>query len=190
MKVRYVVPVLAALAFPGAASAQNMKPGLWEINQRVTSSGGQMEEAQAKMKAQMANMSPEQKKMMQDAMAKHGVGMGAGGGNSVKTCMTREMIERDEIPTGKSDCKLTKQEKTRNTMKFNVTCVNPPSTAEGLITYTSPEAYTMKMAINSQRQGKTETINMDGTGKWLGADCGSVKPMGTPPAGAAGAAKK
>jgi hypothetical protein len=185
MKVRHVVVAVAALVLSGAASAQSMKPGLWEITQHVTSSGGEMEASRAKMQAQMANMSPEQRKMMQDAMAKHGVGRGPGGADTVKTCMTKEMIDRDVIPTGKRDCKLTKREKTSNTMKFSVVCAKPPATSEGLITYTSSEAYTMKMVINSQMQGgKTQTVNMEGAGKWLGADCGSVRPLGTLPAGA------
>ena len=179
MKSYHVLAAAAAFALSFGASAQQMKPGLWEITQRVTSSGGDIEASRAKMQAQMANMSPEQRKMMQEAMAKHGAGAGPGGANSAKTCMTKEMIDRDEIPTGKSDCKLTKRDKSANTMKFMVTCVNPPSTSEGLITYTSSEAYTMKMVINSQMRGKPETINMEGSGKWLGSDCGSVKPLGT-----------
>ena len=183
MKVHYALAVLAGLAVSSGVHAQNIKPGLWEITHSMKSSSGQMESAQAQMKAQMANMSPEQKKQMQDMMAKHGMQMGAGGpgGMSVKTCMTREMIERNEVPTGKSDCKTTKQEKRGNTMKFTVTCPNPPSTSEGEITYTSAEAYTMKMVVTTQREGKSETMNMDGSGKWLSADCGNIKPMGTPP---------
>jgi hypothetical protein len=35
----------------------------------------------------------------------------------------------------------------------------------------------MKMAVNSTVQGKPETMNMNTSGKWLSADCGSIKPM-------------
>ena len=50
----------------------------------------------AQMQQQMASMTPEQRKMMQDMMGKQGVGIGAGGpcGMSVKVCMTKEMVER------------------------------------------------------------------------------------------------
>jgi hypothetical protein len=38
----------------------------------------------------------------------------------------------------------------------------------------------MKMMVNTQVQGKPEKVNMDGTGKWLGSDCGNIKPMVPP----------
>ena len=185
MKVRYVLAATAAVAFSAGASAQTMKPGLWEITHKAQgASGGQMADAQAKMQREMASMTPEQKKMMQEMMAKHGMqmGAGAGGGMSVKTCMTKEMIDRNELPSQKGDCRTTKQQKTGNTMKFAVACTNPPSTGEGQVTFLSPEAYTMKMAMQSPRDGKAQAMNMEGSGKWLSADCGSIKPM-APPAG-------
>lgn len=40
----------------------------------------------------------------------------------------------------------------------------------------------MKMAMNTQVQGRPEKTQMDGGGKWLGGDCGNVKPMVVPPA--------
>ena len=187
MKLRYVVAALAGIAVSHAAVAQSMKPGLWEITQSTKSGGGQMEKAQAQMQQQMANMTPEQKKQMQDMMAKHGVQMGAaapGGGMSMKTCMTKEMIARNELPAQQGDCRTTKQEKSGNTLKCAMACSNPPSTTEGQVVFTSPEAYTMKMAVRSQAGGKSETLNLDSTGKWLSADCGNIKPM------APGGAKK
>ena len=47
---------------------------------------------------------------------------------------------------------------------------------EGDVTFVSPEAYTMRMAVTTQTEGRPETVNLDASGKWLGADCGSVKP--------------
>ena len=43
-------------------------------------------------------------------MAKQGVQTGSGspgGGMSMKICMTREMVERNEIPAQQGDCKTT-----------------------------------------------------------------------------------
>ena len=59
-------------------------------------------------------------------------------------------------------------------------CVNPASSGEGQFTFNSPESYSMKMLVNTTVQGKPETVNMEGTGKWLGADCGDIKPMRPP----------
>lgn len=178
MKVRYALVALV-LACPAVASAQQMKPGLWEITHKNQgAAGGQMADAQAKMQKEMANMSPEQKKMMQEMMSKHGVQMGggAGGGMSIKTCMTKDMVEKNQMPQQKGDCRQTSQSKSGNTMKFTVQCTTPPSTAEGQITYQGSEAYTMKMVINSKVDGRPQTTNMESSGKWLSADCGSVQP--------------
>jgi hypothetical protein len=146
------------------------------------SAGGQVEQQMAQMQKQMAAMPPEQRKMMEETMARQGVRMGPGGpgGMSMKICMTKEMAERSEIPARQGDCKTTHQSRTGNTMRMAFTCTNPPSSGEGQVTFTSPGAYSMKMAVSTTVQGKPEKMNMDGSGKWLGADCGNIKPI-TPP---------
>jgi hypothetical protein len=173
----------AALAgFACAAGAQSLKPGLWEINQKMQMSGAQgaqMAEAQQ----QMANLPPEQRKMMEEMMAKQGVKMGQGGpggGMSIQMCMTREMAERNDVPTQRGDCKTTQQSRSGKTMKMAFTCANPPSSGEGEVTFASPEAYNMKMAVTTQAQGKPEKMNMEASGKWLASDCGNIKPMMPP----------
>jgi hypothetical protein len=173
--------VLAAVlaAFSCAAAAQSLKPGLWEINQKMEM-GGAQDPGMAQMQQQMANMPPEQRKMMEAAMAKQGVKVGpggAGGGMSIQMCMTKEMAERNDVPAQRGDCKTTQQSRNGNTMKMAFTCSNPPSSGEGLVTFASPEAYTMKMAITTQAQGKPEKMNMDASGKWLKPDCGNIKPI-------------
>ena len=173
MEIRYVLAA-AAFAFCGGVSAQTLKPGLWEVTNDMKG-GGQMEKAQIDIQKQMANMTPEQKKMMQDAMAKQGMQMsapGPGGGMAVRTCMTKEMIDRNELPSQQGNCKTTKQQKSGNTMSFAVVCTQPPSTGEGQVVVTSAESYTMKMAVNSSAGGKPQTMNVEGRGKWLSADCG------------------
>jgi hypothetical protein len=150
----------------------------------MKSSSGEMEKAQAQMQQQMASMPPEQRKKMEAMMAQHGVQMGAGkgGGMTVKTCMTKEMVERQEVPVQHGDCKTTMQKRSGNTSKMAYTCANPPSSGEGEFTIQSPEAYTMHMVVKSTAAGRAETMNMDATGKWISADCGNIKPMAKPPA--------
>ena len=179
MKARHLLAALAAGTFAIGASAQNLKPGLWEVTNNMKTGSGEMEKSMAQMQQQMASMPPEQRKMMEDMMAKQGMKMGAGGGRgmSVKQCMTKEMIERNEMPTQQGDCRTTKQQRSGNTMKFAVSCTNPPSSGEGQVTFVSSEAYTMRMTVNTNVGGRPETMNMDASGKWLGADCGSIKPM-------------
>lgn len=172
--------LMAALCLP--AAAQTLKPGLWEVRQKMQGSG-EMNQAMADMQKQMAAMPPEQRKQMEAMMAKQGVQMGSapGGAMSLKMCMTKEMAERNEIPANQGDCKTTSQQRTGNTMRMSFTCTKPPSSGETQFTFTSPEAYTMKMTATTTASGKPEKVTMEGSGKWLSADCGNIKPMAPPP---------
>jgi hypothetical protein len=163
-------------------SAQTLKPGLWEINNKIGGSP-QMDEAMAEMQKQMAAMPPEQRKQMEAMMAQRGMQVpkpGAGGGMAMRICMTKEMVERNEMPMEKSDCKVTSQSKSGNTMKMAFSCPNPPSTGETQFTLNGSEAYTSKITVKTVVDGKSETMTMDGSGKWVAADCGAVKPMVVP----------
>jgi hypothetical protein len=148
----------------------------------MKSSSGDMEKAQAQMQAQMASMPPEKRKVMEEMMAQHGMRMGSGapGAMTAQMCMTKEMVERNEIPMQHGDCKTTKQERRGNTTTFAFACTNPPSSGEGVHTFVNPEAYTFKMTMKTSVHGKPETMSMDGSGKWLSADCGKLKPVRPP----------
>lgn len=184
MELRHLATALLACACTATAFAQqSLKPGLWEITNRMQGAqGSQMESQMAEMRKQMAAMPPDQRKMMEDMMARQGVqvGAGAGGGMSTRICLTKEMIERNEVAQQRSDCKTTTHSKTGNSVKMAFTCTNPKSSGEGQITYTSPEAYAMKMVVNTEIDGRMEKVSMDTSGKWLAADCGNIRPVAPP----------
>ena len=117
-------------------------------------------------------------------MAQRGVQMapGAGGGMAVRMCMTKEMVERDQVPVQQGDCRTTQQQKSGNTLKVAFTCSNPPSNGESQVTFTSSEAFSSRTTVTTNTGGKSEKTTIEGTGKWLGADCGTVKPMPAAPA--------
>ena len=171
--------VLAAAAAP--AAAQSMKPGLWEIHNKM-SGNAEMDQAMAEMQKQLAGMSPAERKQMEAMMGKQGIQMAApsaGGGMALQVCMTKEMVERNEMPM-QDGCKSTVHQRSGNTIKHSFTCSNPPSSGEGQVTFSGDQAYTSKMAIKTVSGGKTETTTMEGRGKWLKADCGNVKPLAPP----------
>jgi len=164
-----------------ATGAQTIKPGLWEMSTRMGGGSGDMEKLMAESQKHMDAMPPEQRKKIAEMMAKQGISMGApGSGMSVKICMTKDMIERNEVTRQEGNCKQTGTQKTGNTMTFSVACTNPPSTGEGQVIFSSPEAYTSKMTIHTTRQGKPETMKMESSGKFLSTDCGAIKPMAVP----------
>jgi hypothetical protein len=176
--------ILAFGVLAAPAAAQTMKPGLWEITNKMGGSGdsgAKMNAAMEQMQKQMASMSPEQRKQMEKMMAQQGVNMSPGapgGGMSTKVCITKEMAARNEAPTqNQGDCKQESMQKSGNTTKFKYSCSKPPSTGEGEVTMNSPESYTMKMKMNRDVKGKPEQMTMDAQGKFLSSDCGSIKPI-------------
>ncbi len=177
MKLHSLIWAAALALGTASAGAQSIKPGLWETTSKV---GGnpEMDKAMAQMQQQMASMPPAQRKQMEDMLGKQGVAMGAGG-MSAKACITREMIDRGEMQSQQQgNCKTTITDKTSRSMKMNFTCANPASSGEGLYTFQGDSAYTMK--VTSTVKGAPKTTTIDASGKWLGSDCGTLKPMAVP----------
>lgn len=166
----------ALLAACLPAAAQSLKPGLWEINNKM-GGNAQMDQAMAQMQKELASMPPEQRKQMEAMMAQRGMSMpgGAGKGMTIQSCMTKEMAERNDVPM-QDGCKITKQERSGKTMKMAFACTNPPSSGDGEFTFVSDQAYTSKMNIKTTVEGKPQTMTMDASGKWLAADCGKLAP--------------
>jgi hypothetical protein len=161
------------------ASAQTIKPGLWEM--RSKAAGGSPEQLQAMAEAQkhLESLPPEQRKKMADLMAKQGISTdGPGSGAFAKVCLTQEMIDRNQMVRQPTSCKQTSLQKIGNAVKFSVVCSDPPSSAEGVVTHASAEAFTSQMTVRITRDGKPETLLLESSGKFLSASCDGVKPMG------------
>lgn len=169
--------VLGSLALP--ASAQNIKPGLWEMTSSVDSADGQMKAAMAEMQKHMATMTPEQRKMMDQMMAKQGVQFSTTGDGGIhfKVCVTKEMAAQNELPIQQhGDCTHRRAPLSGGTMKVSFTCNKPRVDGDGEITFGGGTSYRAKMKVTSYEGGKPELTNTEIAGKWLGADCGSIKP--------------
>jgi len=186
MKLSSGFLALLLLCGAGCVGAQTMKPGLWEINTKMQSDSSEMSDAMAKAQKRLESLPPEQRKMMEDMMAKRGVQMGStpGGGMSIKVCMTQEMVNRNEFARqhteNQNDCTHTNSPRSGNTMQFSFVCTKPPSSGEGQVTYSSPEAYSMNMTSTSTMHGSPQKMTMQTNGHWVSGDCGTVKPLVAP----------
>jgi hypothetical protein len=164
------------------AAAQTMKPGLWALSNKMTSNDPALGQAMSAMQEHMANMSPEQRQQMQSMMQQHGMQLdiGAGGALQTKICMTREMAERKEFPVQQGDCRqtFTQQSPTRGHIAF--TCTKPRVSGEGDVTADNDKSYRAHMKIRREEEGRNQVVDMDVTGKWLGADCGNIRPVTIP----------
>jgi hypothetical protein len=171
--------VVSGLFISSVALAQsNTKPGLWEITSKMSSPTNpqmakQMEEAQ-KM---MASMPPAQRKQMEEMMAKQGISMSpaAGGATAMKLCITPEMASRPPVEE-RQGCTY-KFSQSGATHNFSFQCTNPQGDGEGQIVFANADNYTGKMRFNSIERGKKESMDLQTTGKFLGANCGAIKPL-------------
>ncbi len=173
----FCMTVLALCA--SAAGAQTMKPGLWESGSKIGGSP-ELEKAMAQMQKQMASMPPEQRKQMEAAMGRHGAQMGAGG-MTTRICVTQEMIDRGLLQREQQGrCKTTISEKSATGMTLDFVCSDPASSGHAVYTFQGDTAYTMNMKINSSTRGVTGMTTLETSGKWMGSDCGSIKPITMP----------
>jgi hypothetical protein len=178
---RFVRPAFAALLSAGTvatALAQGMSPGLWEVTTHLKN--GAMNAEMAKMQEKLAAMSPEQRAMVQQMMASRGVNMNpAANSITAKNCIAQDQAARSGLPQTDSHCQNTETARSGSTVKYAFTCTGDhPMTGTGEFTMSSPTAYAMHAVSDSMVEGKPQHVEMDIAGKWLGADCGGVKPSG------------
>jgi hypothetical protein len=170
---------VCALVLAGPAAAQRLSPGLWEHSVTMKGAGGEMAAAMAKMQKEMAAMPPEQRKMMQDMMARQGMRIGSTDQTmAVKTCITPDQAARDQVPPPDGNCRMTSQERSGNTLRVKFECTGEhKGSGEGEYTFISDKAHKGRTVITTTVKGKPERIEIDHTGRWLAADCGTIKPM-------------
>jgi Protein of unknown function (DUF3617) len=178
------VALLCALGSGTVMAQPLLKSGLWEITSKTTLNG----QAMPNMGDMLKNMSPAQRKQMEAMMAKQGVSMpsaAADGSTTAKVCMTPQHIAQGALtqPGGTQNCSQQAVQQIGNTMKFSFVCTQPAAQGEGVATWNSDNTqFTNKVKMRSERNGKPYESEMEGGGKWLGADCGNVKPLPLPKA--------
>lgn len=170
----------AAALLPSAAAAQKLAPGLWELQSSMKSDDGSLQQAMAQMQQELAKIPPAQRKMMQDMMAGQGVGIDpAKGLQSMRMCFSKEQVERDELPLDPDgNCRYEQGARSGASVRFTFRCNNPKSSGEGEFTVQGDKAYASRMTtLMNGKDGKPMRTEMHSKGRWLGADCGALKPQ-------------
>lgn len=164
---RSVLPLALSLS-PLTASALDIQPGVWEVSSHNMQVGGRAMPGMQEMLAQMQNLPPEQRQMMEGMMAEQGIKLGAGG---VQMCLTAEQIAAQEIPLHDPDsgCSNEILERGASVWKFRFTC--PQAQGEGETHFVSDKEFTtqVKGTYNGQPS------SMESRARWVGADCGELK---------------
>lgn len=182
-----------------AAIHVDMKAGLWEhkftmdesnMDAAQKTQAEQMTKAMDEMKQQMANLPPEQRKMMEEMMEKQGIKVSDKGlemadqgvkiskeGTTVKACVTQEEIDRGELPKGDDNCEQKVTQVSPTVLKISYVCKgDQPTRGEGEVVFQNSKSYTGKVSYTTVVENKPQTYHANQAGKWLSSDCGNIKP--------------
>jgi hypothetical protein len=124
-------------------------------------------------------MSPEQ----MEQMKKMGLKMPEiqEGGMIVKVCITKEMTERDQPPHmahKDSGCEMKNFSRNSDGYSMDMVCDGPNMSGTGKVVgkYASPESFNSTYDFTGTAHGHPMNTHNETSGKWLGSDCGDVKP--------------
>jgi hypothetical protein len=167
-----------ALAFAvHTAAAQTtppMKAGLWQIHVERGENGQKMQDGNERMKERMKNMTPEDRKRVEEMMKQHGVATGEGG--VIKLCYSQKMVEHGAW-TDQGGCKTEFSNRSATSWKWHSICTEAGYQGDGEATFPDAENFVVKSTGVSTIGGKNRTTSSTRTGKWLAADCGDLKPL-------------
>jgi len=173
---------IGALVAAGALPVPPVKPGLWETRMSTLDADGH--ETASPEIAALSRLSPEARARMAEAMKARGLSMPDANG-ATKACLTKETFEsgRWQQLASESGCTTNYSTLSGTTWKWHSSCTALKSESDGETTFTSAESYRTKLTTTGKVAGKTNTSTRIVQGKWLGADCGDIKPL-APPSGA------
>ena len=90
------------------------------------------------------------------------------------------LLAQNRWQKSEANCKTEILSRSSNAWKWKVTC--PQNQGEGTTTFSGSEAYTTQMHMTMLQDGRPQSMTMKHHAKWLGANCGSLKPVSPPPA--------
>nr|WP_315260034.1 DUF3617 domain-containing protein [uncultured Duganella sp.] len=168
--------LLIALAVLAAApaSAQTVKPGLWELTNRIKTGDAQTDQALSAALAQLAVLPPEQRARVEAMMAQNGVSMPQAGGDGslkVTACVTPEMAARKELPLSQKGKCTSKQDPVAGGLNVSFSCTDPASSGQGQIRFQGDNAYTATMEVSNNSGTGPRNATVESSGRWLGASC-------------------
>ena len=173
-KTAVSIALLSLLCSPlPAGAAGHLKQGLWEMTIKSD-----------QMKA-MPKLTPEQMEMMRQRGIQ--VPQMSDGGMVNKMCVSKEMAERDSPPSsmgsgpGQSDCKPQNMQRSGGSYSMDLVCNGPNMIGTGKVKGTTgSDLFTSVYDFKGTMHGQPVNTHSETSGKYLGADCGNVKPFAMP----------
>jgi hypothetical protein len=152
-----------------AGATLDIKTGLWEVTSTGETTGVPPIPPEV-----LARMTPEQRAQMQAAMGL------ASKPDVSRSCITEKTLQRglDFGERERPNCRRTMLNSTSRQIDVRMECTGR-ETMNGTFHFEAVDRQTMSGGINMAVTNGANTMTMKRTmhGKWLGSDCGSVKPM-------------
>jgi len=184
-----VIGLVSFTALHAWANSFGLKAGLWESRiVKMTVDGqdrtGAMSQASSRMQAAMANMPPEQRARM-EAMMKDQGGGATGPNGATRMCISEEMANSEKPFTspGKDEhCQPASITHSGNRTTYSITCTayGQTSTGKGEAIATGDTISTKLDMTSKSATGETHERHMETEMKFLGTDCGGLKPIMPP----------
>ena len=185
MSMIRIVATMASLTFLATAPVLAQSPsidvrtGLWEMtSERTTSGMPQMPKMPAIPPEVLAKMTPAQRAQIQAAMGARS--KPKSGRRVKKVCVTAETLRKGDALGMDRDpsCKRTKDTRSARLWQLQETCVSRGRKRTLDVRYEAANRETIDGTVDVAMTDGTHNIRMKQVmhGRWLGADCGNVKP--------------
>jgi len=173
MRKTMISMLVSALACSplGAHAAGMMKQGLWEMTVKSDA-----------MKSRPA-LTPQQQEMMRQRGIS--VPQMQDGAMQNKFCVSKEMAERDSPPAmrqNQTGCETKNFTRSAGGYSADLVCNGPNMQGSGTIkgTFSGNESFASTYDFKGTAHGHPINTHQETSGKWLSADCGSIKPPPVP----------
>ena len=189
MRKPIIAGLAALVAIPAFAGGFGLRSGLWEtrvVKQVVDGRdmSAQIAGATSQMQQAMAAMPPEQRARVEAMMKQHG-GPAIGNDGSVRICVSAEMASRDKpFVDREGHCQPATVNRSGDHTTFEFSCNwnGVESTGKGEATTSGDVIRTQVDTKTHKTGGETHVTHSETEMKFLGSDCGGVKPIPLPEA--------
>lgn len=150
------------------ASDSQIRAGLWEMHMQSDALRG-MQSIPPEQLEQLRNMGIEVPKIQNNSIV-------------TKVCIPKEMAEREGVPMldkHETGCEVDNYKRSGKSYSANIICDGPQMKGKGIVkgSMNSPEQFESKYDFDGTIEGKPVKHQQVSSGKWLGANCGNVKPL-------------
>lgn len=152
----------------------NREPGLWEL--RLVD-GSSLASIALGVQRAFRNLPEAQRRQMEQLIGSSGLELPT----VVRQCLTPELARRDlrtVLADHHIECSELDWQEAGGSGRFSFVCTNPDGdwTGQGRITDATRRSFNSEATVQGKYRGQPVSLDMKHEARWLGAECGDVKP--------------